>query len=93
VARAIGYVRQNFWPLRSFSDLGDVNAQARKWLDEVANKRQHRETGQAPDQRFQPESLRSLPLLLPDYRDRTDAFVHKDLRLSFDGNRYCVPPR
>lgn len=93
VERAIGYVRQNFWPLRSFSDLGDVNAQARKWLDEVANKRQHRETGQAPDQRFQPESLRSLPLLLPDYRDRTDAFVHKDLRLSFDGNRYCVPPR
>src|SRR6185437_12750325 len=93
VERAIGYVRQNFWPLRSFSDLGDVNAQARKWLDEVANKRQHRETGQPPDLRFQPESLRPLPLLLPDYRDRTDVFVHKDLRLSFDGNRYCVPPR
>ena len=27
VERAIGYVRQNFWPLRSFSDLADVNAQ------------------------------------------------------------------
>jgi len=22
-----------------------------------------------------------------------EALVHKDLRLSFDGNRYCVPPR
>jgi len=32
-------------------------------------------------------------LLLPDYRDCVEAFVHKDLRLSFDGNRYCVPPR
>jgi hypothetical protein len=34
-----------------------------------------------------------LPLLLPDYRDTVEALVHKDLRLSFDGNRYCVPPR
>jgi transposase len=93
VEQAIGYVRQNFWPLRSFSDLADVNAQARKWLEEVANKRRHRETGQAPDERFQPEALRPLPLLLPDYRDCVEAFVHKDLRLSFDGNRYCVPPR
>src|ERR1700758_1404135 len=33
----IGYVRQNFWPLRSFSDLHDVNRQARQWLEEVAN--------------------------------------------------------
>ena len=37
VERAIGYVRQNFWPLRSFTDLADVNAQARLWLQEVAN--------------------------------------------------------
>jgi len=28
-----------------------------------------------------------------DYRDSTEALVHKDLRLSFDGNRYCVPHR
>jgi transposase len=93
VERAIGYVRQNFWPLRSFTDLADVNAQARQWLKEVANPRRHRETGQAPDQRFQPESLRPLPAMLPDYRDFAEALVHKDLRLSFDGNRYCVPAR
>jgi len=31
--------------------------------------------------------------LIPDYRDAVAALVHKDLRLSFDGNRYCVPPR
>jgi transposase len=93
VERAIGYVRQNFWPLRTFSDLADVNSQAHKWLEEVANKRRHRETGQTPEERFQPETLRPLPVLLPDYLDTTEAFVHKDLRLSFDGNRYCVPPR
>jgi hypothetical protein len=32
-------------------------------------------------------------VITPDYRDRAEALVHKDLRLSFDGNRYCVPPR
>ena len=73
--------------------LADVNSQARQWLHEVANQRTHRETGQTPDERFQPEALRPLPVLTPDYRDTTEALVHKDLRLSFDGNRYCVPPR
>jgi len=62
-------VRQNFWPLRSFADLSDLNSQARRWLQEIANRRKHRETGQAPDDRFQPEALRPLPLLTPDYRD------------------------
>ncbi|MBV9611586.1 MAG: IS21 family transposase, partial [Acidobacteriaceae bacterium] len=93
VERAIGYIRQSFWPLRTFADLADVNIQARPWLQETANRRKHRETGQAPDERFQSEFLRPLPLLAPDYRDTADAIVHKDLRLSFDGNRYCVPPR
>ena len=93
VERAIGYVRQNFWPLRSFTSLADVNAQARQWLKEVANRRQHRETSQAPDERFQPESLRPLPAMVPDYREAVEALVYKDIRLSFDGNRYCVPPR
>lgn len=92
VERAIGYVRQNFWPLRTFQNLADVNLQAQKWLHEIANQRKHRETGQAPDARFQPELLRTVPLLAPDYRDSTEALVHKDLRLSFDGNRYCAPP-
>jgi len=88
-----GYVRQNFWPLRSFSDLADVNTQARQWVGEIANRRKHRETGQAPEERFQQEFLRPVPLLAPDYRDSAEAVVHKDLRLSFDGNRYCAPPR
>jgi len=93
VERAIGYVRQNFWPLRSFTDLPDLNAQARQWLKEVANQRQHRETRQRPEDRFRPESLHPLAALTPDYRDTIEALVYKDIRLSFDGNRYCVPPR
>lgn len=93
VERAIGYVRQNFWPLRAFTGLGDVNAQAHQWLRDVANQRRHRETGQTPEDRFRVEALLPVPSITTDYRDHADALTHKDLRLAFDGNRYCVPPR
>jgi transposase len=93
IERAIGYIRQNFWPLRTFTGLADVNAQVHQWLREVANRRRHRETGQIPEERFQQDALRPLPAIAADYRDAAEALVHKDLRLNFDGNRYCVPPR
>src|ERR1043166_2325891 len=93
VERAIGYLRQNFWPLREFTDLHDVNRQARQWLIEIANQREHRETRQRPIDRFQTEALRSLPVIPYDYRDTVEALVHKDLRIQFDANRYCVPHR
>ena len=55
----------------------------------MAKQRCHRETGEKPDDRLRPESLRSVPALLPDYHDTVEALVHKDIRSSFDGNRYC----
>lgn len=88
----VGYVRQNFWPLRTFTGLNDANRQLRQWLDEVANVREHRETREKPADRFQPHALRPLPTLLPDYRDTVEAPVYKDIRVLFDGNRYCAPP-
>ena len=91
--RAIGYLRKNFWPLRTFRDLQDVNRQVRGWLKEVANQRRHRETREIPDERFRPEALLDLPVLDPDYRDTETPLVQKDLRLRFDGNAYCAPER
>jgi transposase len=93
VERAIGYTRQSFWPLREFTDLVDVNRQARQWISAIANQRQHRETRQRPVDRFQPAALKPLPVIPYDYRDSVELLVHKDLRVQFDGNRYCVPPR
>jgi transposase len=93
VERAIGYLRQNFWPLREFTDLHDVNRQARQWLAEIANQRLHSETRERPVDRFQAQALQPLPIIPYDYRDSAEALVHKDLRLAFDGNRYCVPHR
>lgn len=93
VERAIGYVRSSFWPLRTFTDVHDVNRQARQWLAETANLRIHGETRQSPAERFQPQALRPLSAVPYDYRDSVESQVHKDLRLRFDGNRYCVPQR
>src|SRR5438270_6919883 len=50
-------------------------------------------TRERPAERFKPEALRPLPIIPYDYRDTADALVHKDLRLQFDGNKYCVPHR
>ena len=93
VERAIGYLRQSFWPLREFTDLHDVNRQVRQWLVEVGNQRLHQGTRERPMERFQPEALRTLPIIPYDHRDMVEALVHKDLRLQFDGNKYCVPHR
>jgi transposase len=93
VEKSVAYLRSNFWPLRSFTDLADVNRQVRQWLDQVANVRIHRETRQRPGDRFHPDTLRPLPTLAPDYRDTAEVFVYKDLRWHFDANRYYAPPR
>ena len=70
-----------------------MNRQARQWLSEVANQRQHRETRQRPIDRFQPAALKPRPVIPYDYRDSVEVLVHKDLRVQFDGNRYRVPQR
>jgi len=88
----IHYVRHNFWPLRSFRDLSDLQTQTDHWRDTVANVRIHATTGQRPTERFQPQALRPLPDLLPDCRDTVSARVYTDFSIRFDGNTYTVPP-
>ena len=89
----IHYIRHNFWPLRTFSDLRDVQNQADQWRDDVANVRLHATTGQRPIDRFRPEALRPLPDLLSDCRETKSLKVHTDFSICFDANRYTVPPR
>jgi transposase len=89
---AIHSIRHNFWPLRTFRDLTDLQAQANQWRDQVANVRVHTTTGQPPTQRFDPKAMRALPELLPDCRDTAQAKVHTDFSIRFDGNTYTVPP-
>jgi transposase len=92
IENVIKYLRQNFWPLRTFIDLSDVNRQVRNWLDTVANVRVHQTTGKRPLDRLSQVRLRPLPDLLPDCRQTQRLKVHKDFAVRFDGNVYTVPP-
>lgn len=90
VENAIKYLRTNFWPMREFTGLGDVQEQVRHWLDTVANVRKHATTLQRPVDRLQ--NLQSLPDPLPDCRHTASLKVHKDFGVRFDTNIYSVPP-
>lgn len=92
VENVIKYLRYNFWPLRSFTDLNDVQRQLLQWLDNVASVRIHQTTGQSPKDRFAQVSLTTLPEPLPDCRETSQVFVHKDFAVRFDANAYTVPP-
>jgi hypothetical protein len=92
VERAIGYLRKNFWPLRRFADLADVNHQVREWLTTVANQRIHQGTGERPSDRYKKVTLTPLPHPLPDGRQSLTVKVHKDFAVRFDANAYSVPP-
>lgn len=92
IETAIKYLRHNFWPLRTFTDLADVNRQVRKWLDTVANIRIHRTTLKLPSDRFADVQLRPLPELLADCRETKTLGVYKDFAVRFDANTYTAPP-
>jgi transposase len=88
----IKYLHQNFWPLRTVSDLCDVNRQVRNWLDTVANVRIHQTTGKRPLDRLTQVRLRPLPDLLPDCRQSEQLKVYNDFAIRFDANVYTTPP-
>jgi len=92
IENIIKYIRQNFWPLRTFSDLFDVNRQVRNWLDTVANVRIHQTTKERPSDRLAEVHLKPLPDLLPDCRETQTLKVYKDFAVRFDANVYTAPP-
>lgn len=92
IESAIKYLRRNFWPLRTFTDLCDVNRQVRKWLDTVANVRVHQSTLKRPVDRFVDVYLKALPELIADSRETQTLKVYKDFAVRFDANTYTTPP-
>jgi transposase len=92
VESSIKYIRNNFWPVRTFKDLDDVNHQVLSWLN-TANQRIHQTTNEKPDSRFVQKALRVLPDSMPDVRETHTLTVYKDFGVRFDNNIYTVPPR
>ena len=96
VERPIGFVRIRFWPGRRFVDLMDLNVQATRWRDDVANHRVHEDTGKVPALVFQhveKHHLKPLPATAFDTDDVDTDEVTKMFRVTLDRNRYSVPWR
>lgn len=94
VEDGVRYVRHNFRPGRLFADLDDLNAQARKWQNEFANRRTHAATRKVPELFFEEEKKTLMPLAGPfDTDEVRSRKVSHQFRIDFDGNEYTVPWR
>lgn len=82
VESGIKYVRGNFWPSARFTDLVDLNNQARAWMETVANVRVHGTTYERPADRLTQE--RSHLLALPGI-DRIEPYLREDRKVGRDG--------
>jgi len=94
VERAIRYVRDNFWPARTFTDLADLNAQADLWCvgqadDRLCPQDRTLTVGQA----FAQEQPRLLTLPANPFvvEERLVVQVGKTPYVRFDLNDYSVP--
>lgn len=92
VERPFHFIEHNFFAGRSFTDLADLNAQARQWCDMV-NQRYVRSRRARPSELFALErtALRPLPLWVPDPYELTRRSVDVEGFVTFDTNRYSVP--
>ncbi len=91
IERSIGVIKQSFWPGVSFTDLTDLNAQAKQWL-ERRNNQVHSTTRVRPVERWPQEKLRTLPPGFAWERFRSeDRQVTWDGYVSYDGVLYGVP--
>lgn len=94
VERAIRYVRDSFWPARRWTDLEDLNAQARTWCDGWAMDRPCPED-RALSVRQAFERERPLLLALPGNPyatdERVEVSIGKTPYARFDRNDYSVP--
>jgi transposase len=92
VENGVGYVRKNFWPrIREFTSLHDLNIQARRWMDTVANVRIHGTTHEVPQERLLQEGLKRMNLIPFEEVDRHTRKVSADSLVSYDAHRYSVP--
>ena len=92
VENGVKYVKQNFWPrVREFQNLHDLNLQARRWMDSVANVRVHGTTHEIPLERWRQEGLKRFNFVPFETVERHRRKVSNDSLISYEANRYSVP--
>jgi hypothetical protein len=95
IERNFAYVEGNFLAGRTFLDWRDLNEQAMKWCEEVANRKEKRSLGMSPEAAYIMEKPHLIPLppyIPPVYQTfyRTvdiEGYVHVDT------NRYSAPEK
>lgn len=94
VESAVAYIKGNFLRGLELHSLESLNAQARHWLNNVANVRQHAHTRRTPDELFLEEIPKLRPLNLSQYEacNYLAVGVNNRARVVFETNRYSVPP-
>jgi len=94
VERAIRFIRDSFFAGRAFTDLPDLNAQARLWcLGVAADRRWPEDSALSVRQAFEAEgrSLMALPETAFALGERVAVKVGKTPYVRFDTNDYSVP--
>ena len=95
VENGFKYLEHSLLQGREFHDLADLNAQAARWLNEVARVRIHRTTQRQPRDLLDEERphLIALPERRFDAAVRDPHVVGEDFCVSWANHRYSVPPR
>ena len=93
VESGVKYVKGNFLPTRTFRDLPDLNAQARRWVLEEAGLRIHGTTRERPLERFAIERplMHELPAIAPDLGSWHRVVLHRDCHVKFALSLYSAP--
>ncbi len=87
----MSHVKKSFWAGIAFTDLDDLNRQARGWCERI-NSRVHRTTHVRPIDRLEEEHLRPLPQDFAWERFATEERkVTWDGYVSYDGVLYGLP--
>jgi transposase len=95
IERNFAYVQGNFLAGRTFSDWHDLNEQARRWCEEIANRKVKRSLGMSPEAAYLMEKphLTPLPVYIPPVYQTLDRTVDVEGYVHVDTNRYSVPER
>ena len=94
VERSVGYIKHNLLDGLEIIGRPALELEARRWLEEVANQRLHRDTRRKPIELFTAEekpALLLLPLASFDTSVTLPVRASRQFRVEYDGNRYSVP--
>jgi hypothetical protein len=94
VERSVGYIKHNLLDGLEIVGRPALELEARRWLDEVANQRVHRDTRRKPAELFAAEeksALLPLPLASFDTSVTLPVRASRQFRVEYDGNRDSAP--